>query len=399
LDPIHKIKDGYESTGKYADGFNDTAVLVMLVSSVIMVAATAFTVAIYDIRRVMREPLLRYRGSGCVAMLPPLASHQKFDLFLSHAQDLGQDQVATIKALLEKLLPGINVFLDVECLDDLHCLDDLVRSSAAVLVFLTEGCLRRHFIRLEIEAAVEGEIKVIVVQETDDRHGSSPISRHREDCTETMRGALFDDMTHKEIAWIRARHFKIVSIKQIVQRMLVAQGSECPELQLPGELARCGVRLPPLSPSLGEHHFWLANSDSWCLKLSSCLQESMPELRVRLAEPGTLASLHAQGIAKRRTKASRTKKDLGYLFENTTALDILEHRLQVKAEDEKDAKQGDAQETLAHAMLLPLNKHTLTNPKVSVVIYLWYGFMYPGSTTVSAVIYWYAYYIYDSTVL
>jgi hypothetical protein len=369
-----KVKDGYESTGKYDDGFNDTAVAVMLVSSVIVVAATAVLITIYDIRRLLSAPLLRFAHSGCVVMMPPLASHQKFDLFLSHAQDLGQDQVATIKALLEKLLPGVKVFLDVECLDDLHTLDDLIRSSAAVLVFLTEGCLRRHFIRLEIETAVKSAIKLIIVQETDCRHGSAPMSRHREDCAEAVRGALFDDAEHKEIAWIRARHFKPVSIKQIVQRMLVAQGAECPEIQLSGELARCGVRLPPLSLSLGEHHFWLANSDNWCTKLSLCLQESMPGLEVRLEEPGTLASLHLQGSAKRWTKErARTKtfnlkkkKINGYSLGTATALDALEHRYPVNTEEEEEAKQEEAPKALAHAMLLPLNKHTLTNPKVSV---------------------------------
>jgi hypothetical protein len=135
-------------------------------------------------------------------MLPPLAKHQVFDLFLSHAQDFGQDQVATIKSALEKLLPSVNIFLDVESLDDLHVLGELVQVSAAVLLFLTKGCLRRHFVRLEIKSAVQNKIKTIVVQETDTRHGSAPMAQHREDCPEAESEALFESK-HREIVWIR----------------------------------------------------------------------------------------------------------------------------------------------------------------------------------------------------
>ena len=190
------------STGKYDDGFSTTAIAMVLVLSVILVAVTAVLLTIYDIRRLLRAPLLRFAHSGLVVMLPPLAKHQVFDLFLSHAQDFGQDQVATIKSALEKLLPSVNIFLDVESLDDLHVLGELVQVSAAVLLFLTKGCLRRHFVRLEIKSAVQNKIKMIAVQETDARHGSAPMAQHREDCPEAASGALFASK-HREIVWIR----------------------------------------------------------------------------------------------------------------------------------------------------------------------------------------------------
>jgi hypothetical protein len=45
---------------------------------------------------------------------------------------------------------GIKIFLDVEALDDLHLLDDLVKGSAAVLLFLTKGCLQRYLQLLNV---------------------------------------------------------------------------------------------------------------------------------------------------------------------------------------------------------------------------------------------------------
>jgi len=146
-----------------------------------------------------------------------------------------------------------------------------------------------------------------------------------------------------------------VSIKQIVQRMIVGQDAECLELQLPGELSSCHVRLPPLSPALGMHHFWLPNVARWCPKLDVCLRESLPGLAVKLAEPGELASLHSRGQAKRIT-SRRRNQNLGYLMSST---EVIESRgYQVKSDEDTVAA------PLAHAMLLPLNKDTLLNGKV-----------------------------------
>jgi hypothetical protein len=159
-----KVKDGYESTGKYGDGVTTSTVTALLVSSVLFVVFSALSLILHDLRVVSTEPLLRFKETKRIVLLPVLEHHQVFDLFLSHAQDLGQDQVATIKGALENLLPGVKIFLDVEALDDLHVLGDLVTGSRNVLLFLTKGCLRRHFVRLEIEAAVGGDVNVILVQ-------------------------------------------------------------------------------------------------------------------------------------------------------------------------------------------------------------------------------------------
>jgi hypothetical protein len=213
---------------------------------------------------------------------------------------------------------------------------------------------------------------MIVVQETDVRHGSAPMATHREDCPEETRGALFESK-HQEIVWIRAANFRTVSIKQIVQRMIVGQDAECPKLQLPGELSSCHVRLPPLSPVLGMHHFWLPNFARWCPKLDACLRESMPGLKVKVADPGELASLQARGQAK---KLPRSKNDLGYQM---SASSLLSPPITPRQGDRSGEIQGidtsyriksnEKQAVVAHAMLLPLNKDTLLNAKVLADVY------------------------------
>jgi hypothetical protein len=74
----------------------------MLVSTIVGVLVAGIGAIVSDTRRVLREPLLQYKERRSIVTLPPLGG-ASFDLFLSHSQDLGQDQVATIKGMLEKV--------------------------------------------------------------------------------------------------------------------------------------------------------------------------------------------------------------------------------------------------------------------------------------------------------
>jgi len=337
-----KVKDGYTSQGKYADGFDLNSLTGVLLGSVFTVLGVGVGMAVFDGRRVIREPLLRFKEGHQTVELPPLGDYS-FDLFLSHSQDLGQDQVATIKAALERLLPSIRIFLDVESLDDLHALDDLVKSSRAVLIFLTTGCLRRFFVRLEVKAAMDNATRMILVQETDDRHGKCAITEHRKDCAIDVGSALFDS-AHEPILWFRAAHFKQISIKQIVQRM-IADTDQLPELFLPGEIALRDVELPPAGEyHATKHHFWLPDCAPWCTLLETSLLASLPGLLIHRATPGTFQ--HHTRTADGSTDGQR---------EATI----------IKAWHALIAHKGQlAVPQLTHAVLIPLNKDTLQDKGV-----------------------------------
>jgi hypothetical protein len=234
-----------------------------------------------------------------------------------------------------KLLPSIQIFLDVESLTDLHALDKLVISSKAVLIFLTTGCLQRYFVRLEVTAAADNGVKMILVQETDDRHGHAAVEKHRSECPEAAKKTIFDSR-HKEILWIRAAHYKLVSIKQIVQRMLVDDTAETlPELLLPGEITLQKVELPAVGSSEDAKatcHIWLPECAPWCSRLEACLQEGVPGLVVKRASPGSFAT--AQLSTQREMRARLI------------------------------AGENNLEERPAHALLIPLNKHTLEDKGV-----------------------------------
>ena len=102
----------------------------------------------------------------------------------SHAG--GQDQAKNIKLALASLCPSIRCFLDV---DDLHSIDELeffVDRADALLVFLsgsmdpTSGVQRSHYFQSanclrEYERAVRLGKPLVIVQETDPRHGHVPM--------------------------------------------------------------------------------------------------------------------------------------------------------------------------------------------------------------------------------
>jgi hypothetical protein len=281
-----KMKDGYESSGKYDDGFSTDSMVAVLISTIIIVMISAIGGIVNDLWLAYLKPLLRYQ-SGSIVLLPPLDDGKDFDVFLSHAQNLGQDQVAIIKLTLEQVLPEIKIFLDVEALDDLHELDELVRGSRTVLVFLTQGCLRRHFVRLEVNAAAKFGVPTILVQETDPRHGSVPMLEHRNDCPAgRAREHLFGEQAHKVILWYRTLHYKFTGIRQIVQQLLAVDSSSLSDMVFPGEVAQRVIKLPPLDNGRSKH-FYLLDYAPWCAKLKHTLESGLPGLVVELAEPGT----------------------------------------------------------------------------------------------------------------
>ena len=80
-------------SGKYEDGYSAAEMTGVLVGTIVLVIIAGVSMVVYDTRRVLREPLLQYKEGRGIVALPPLGG-ASFDLFLSHAQDLGQDQAS-----------------------------------------------------------------------------------------------------------------------------------------------------------------------------------------------------------------------------------------------------------------------------------------------------------------
>jgi hypothetical protein len=118
------------------------------------------------------------------------------------------------------------------------------------------------------------------------------VRQHRGDCPDDAREAVFDS-GRKPVLWIRAAHYKLASIKQIVQRMIVSDSDALPKLVLPGEISLCEVALTPVETK-SACHFWLPDCAPWCSRLEACLRNVLPNLSVRRAATGSFASTYDQ---------------------------------------------------------------------------------------------------------
>eukprot|EP00966_Prymnesium_polylepis_P178652 4137199-Prymnesium_polylepis.1 len=83
------------------------------------------------------------RAGGCTPPLPrSLAAPNPRSLYPPACPGLpSQDAAATIKRQLQLLLPGVQIFLDVDNLQNISDLEENVQHSAVILLFMSTGCI------------------------------------------------------------------------------------------------------------------------------------------------------------------------------------------------------------------------------------------------------------------
>jgi hypothetical protein len=211
--------------------------------------------------------------------------------------------VATIKRQLQRLLPRIQVFLDVDDLEDIASLERHVSASAAVLIYLgstryfaSPNCLR------ELEAASASARPLVCVW---DEAKAPPLEALRGACPEGHRARVFDGDV---VDWCRVKDFQLVALAQIAEQVLLACGTGAASgLCVQGALAWAPLRFerpvlvyasphnPDAAPVLArlcEQHAPLRAADTaraadqWLVCLSaSCFEgERGAALAVELAE-------------------------------------------------------------------------------------------------------------------
>jgi hypothetical protein len=277
--------------GRGISGPAITAGLVFALVSVLLLAVAMMLDDLQRAARapVMRHARTHSRVKEPVSFRT-YAADDRFHLFLSHVWSTGQDQVLSIKKELTLLVPSIRIFLDIENLTDIGSLERNIEGSDMMLMFLSRGyfgswnCLRevRHALMLHLHAnrggggdgaapsvmsqaaadrrhelGVQVRSSVVLVRETDEvNHGGQPIDELLQavpeqigcaehvlsfdgDCAECtgfaagVRAALEQHAGGAGpglgvIDWRRVLAFKLVSLKQIVQAMLLAQEEKGP---------------------------------------------------------------------------------------------------------------------------------------------------------------------------
>ena len=86
----------------------------------------------------------------------------RFDVFVSHKRSDAKDFARALHTMLTGM--GLRVFLDVECLEDIHDLRTLVARSDNVIFVLTDNVLDSAWCIAELEAAALAGINVVLVK-------------------------------------------------------------------------------------------------------------------------------------------------------------------------------------------------------------------------------------------
>ena len=150
-----------------------------------------------------------------------LSGKMRYHLFLSHIWSTGQDQCAVIKRQLNLLLPGINVFLDVDDLEDIGALETYVEQTQCMLLFQSRGYyLSRNCLR-EVDATFEQQKAHFLVHEADKNKGGGPLSMIKQECASKrpeLAEVLFNEEEQLIVPWHRVADFQLLSLRLIAER-------------------------------------------------------------------------------------------------------------------------------------------------------------------------------------
>ena len=181
----------------------------------------------------VRAPTIRLASTGRPPVLElPLTCH--FHAFISHSWGTGQDQTHTLVRQMQLLLPGVRIWLDVDCLSDLGRLEESVADAMAFLVFLSVGYFKSPNCRRELYAALASDRPFIPVYEADTAKGGASLAvlmdECRANCVDVAPAAYPsycgpDQMLARifgvdPIVWVRVNAYQLESLKAITLRML-----------------------------------------------------------------------------------------------------------------------------------------------------------------------------------
>ncbi|CAJ1448223.1 unnamed protein product, partial [Effrenium voratum] len=190
----------------------------------------------------------------------------RWDFFLSHKQSNAQDAVQNLRLALGEKFLGASFWLDIEQDPTVKGMCHGVSHSKNVLVFLTEGITDSKFCQMEMRWALAAKRNIILVMETDERHGKPDMEQLIRRCPNDLKQIFEGEI----IPWFRDPEFRAVSVEKIIRSIAKDPRTEVREKSKPlmygkssGEdaegaevfdrsfvifTAMCGVALPGAGP-------------------------------------------------------------------------------------------------------------------------------------------------------
>lgn len=146
-----------------------------------------------------------------------------WDFFLSHKQSNAQDAVLNLRMALSDRIPSSTFWLDIEQDPTVHGMCHGVCNSKNFLLFLTTGVTQSKFCLMGMRWAIQADKNIIMVSETDERHGKPDMAELIEKCPKDLK-YLFED--HVVIPWHRDPELQSVCITKILKKCIFEVDAE-----------------------------------------------------------------------------------------------------------------------------------------------------------------------------
>ena len=203
--------------------FNEIVIAGCLLVCVVAALVLACVLSVQSILAAANVPTLRLVSTGNRPELA-LAKGHKWHLFLSHIWSTGQDQCAAIKRNMQLLLPGCQIFLDVDDLLDIGALEEYIEQSAVIMIFVSKGYFKSKNCLREVRCATSKDKRLSLMHDPV-RGGASLDFIIEEECPTEMRSGIFD--LHPIISFHRIKDFQVVSLKLLAEDLLLG----CPNFK------------------------------------------------------------------------------------------------------------------------------------------------------------------------
>jgi len=300
---------------------------------------------------------LRMKAKGVEVQAPSikLGVPHHFHIFLSHVWGSGQDQMRIIKQRLKEMVPDLEIFLDVDDLEEIGNLEGYIERTSVILIYCSKGYFQSRNCIREFVATVAMKKPIIALIDPEVSHGGLSIQEVRTQLTETDEIAitkwgfkehqdhrrtvlewhgvyewpgsqkLYDALFANEtIEWNRIGIFQDVTMRLIAERVLHdADGSTYVDGEL---ISRKLKALPPPSDS-HKFHICCSALNPGALALVHELAEKRG-FDVELPDEGGVdVKLPDKGGDPRPSPARRSKKQVLYATSDTNRLTECDHLL------------------------------------------------------------------------
>jgi len=184
-----------------------------------------FIIIALRVRATINAPTIKLVRSGTKPNLQ-MEKGCEYHAFVSHVWATGQNQTHTLVRQIQRLLPSMNIWLDVDSMETVGDLEDSVTKSSTFILFLSKGYFKSQNCKRELRAAFELNKPLVVVYESD---RGATLAGYEDEFNENfqnedkaiMHNYIFNNKGRPAAMWLNETNFQIETIKMVVHGILL----------------------------------------------------------------------------------------------------------------------------------------------------------------------------------